>query len=132
MASTFQKARNLNSDLTSPIPCTECADMPAPGFSGEGSGVLAYAPQYPVAREEMWYFLLADPADNELLGVTRVSLLEAEYLQSQSKPDTDAVSAASNGTAPSATDKVRTASCSLLDACSAALAPAAGFAVWIM
>ena len=42
--------------------------------------MLAYAPHYPVPRQEYWYFILADPAVNGVLGWARVSLMEAEAL----------------------------------------------------
>lgn len=108
-----------------------------PGFSGEGSGVLAFAPHYPVVREEFWFFILADPTDNAVLGVTRVSLLEAEYVQSQAESGAfqppaaardvaipSAAAAARHVAAPSAASKV-SAAFQLFNAGKPPLAPSA-------
>jgi len=45
--------------------------------------VLAYAPHYPVPRQEYWYFVLADTAENAVLGMARVSLMEAEAMAAE-------------------------------------------------
>lgn len=45
--------------------------------------MLAYAPHYPVPRQEYWYFVLAEPAENAVLGMARVSLMEAEALAAE-------------------------------------------------
>ena len=78
------------------------------GFSGEGKGVQAFAPHYPVAREEMWYFVVADPSNNAVLGMTRVTLLEAEYLAAQAEDaDRAAAAAAVDGKTPTDSAQVR-------------------------
>ena len=48
--------------------------------------MLAYAPHYPVPRQEYWYFVLAEPAENAVLGMARVSLMEAEALAAEPDP----------------------------------------------
>lgn len=53
----------------------------APGFDPDtikGKAARAYAPNFPYPREEHWFFLLGDQSTGTLLGMTRVSLLEAE------------------------------------------------------
>ena len=42
--------------------------------------MLAYAPHYPVPRQEYWYFILAETAENGVVGWARVSLMEAEAM----------------------------------------------------
>ena len=66
--------------------------------------MLAFAPHYPLPREEMWFFVLADPADNGVLGITRVSLLEAEFIQAQQE---EAAAPALTAAADGADGKVR-------------------------
>lgn len=46
----------------------------------KGKAALAYAPQYPVPKEERWFFVLADPATNATLGITQANLLQAEAI----------------------------------------------------
>lgn len=41
-------------------------------------GVEAYAPCYPIPREEKWYFLLCDTPHNVLLAHANAMLMEAE------------------------------------------------------
>ncbi len=40
----------------------------------------AYAPLYPVPKEEQWYFVLGEPQNNAVLATTRKSLLQAEAI----------------------------------------------------
>jgi hypothetical protein len=41
-------------------------------------GVEAFAPHFPFAREEKWYFLLGEPSKNLLMAQDVAVLLEAE------------------------------------------------------
>ena len=43
-----------------------------------GKGVQAYAPLYPHPRQEQWYFILADTANNAIFSLSVHTLLEAE------------------------------------------------------
>ena len=69
--------------------------------------MLAYAPHFPVPRQEYWYFVLAEPAENAVLGMARVSLMEAEALAAapesqQAKPPKAAAKPLANGAAQQA------------------------------
>ena len=70
--------------------------------------MLAYAPHYPVPRQEYWYFVLAEIAENAVLGMARVSLMEAEALAAQeaesqlAKPAKAAAKLPNNGAAQQA------------------------------
>eukprot|EP00197_Chlamydomonas_leiostraca_P010453 CAMPEP_0202862194 /NCGR_PEP_ID=MMETSP1391-20130828/3321_1 /ASSEMBLY_ACC=CAM_ASM_000867 /TAXON_ID=1034604 /ORGANISM="Chlamydomonas leiostraca, Strain SAG 11-49" /LENGTH=714 /DNA_ID=CAMNT_0049541695 /DNA_START=168 /DNA_END=2313 /DNA_ORIENTATION=+ len=44
----------------------------------QGKSVRAFAPLFPLPRDENWYVILADPATNSVLSATKVNLLEAE------------------------------------------------------
>lgn len=46
----------------------------------KGAPVLAYAPHCPVPREERWYVVLADAANNVTLSWNSVALSEAECM----------------------------------------------------
>ena len=46
----------------------------------KGAPVLAYAPHCPVPREERWYVVLADAANNVTLSWNSVTLSEAECM----------------------------------------------------
>lgn len=46
----------------------------------KGKAALAYAPRYPLPKEEGWYFVLADPAANASMSVTKQNLLQAEAI----------------------------------------------------
>ena len=52
--------------------------QPAGFAPPKGTSVLAYAPHCPVPREERWYVILADAANNAVLTWSIASLLEAE------------------------------------------------------
>lgn len=55
----------------------------APGFDPDtikGKAARAYAPRYPFPREENWFFIVADVANNALMGWTRQPLLQAEAI----------------------------------------------------
>lgn len=43
-----------------------------PGYKVAGKVVRAFAPHCPVPREESWYLLLTDPANNLLLSFQKV------------------------------------------------------------
>ncbi|PSC67052.1 dnaJ ERDJ2A [Micractinium conductrix] len=73
----------------------------------KGKAALAYAPRFPAPKEESWYFLVADPATNAALAITKQNLLQAEAIGARyaanwsAKHNTPAVAAVgSNGSAP--------------------------------
>lgn len=46
----------------------------------KGKGALAYAPRYPTPKEELWFFMLADPAANTSMVISKQNLLQAEAI----------------------------------------------------
>jgi hypothetical protein len=50
-----------------------------PGYKVAGKVVRAFAPHCPVPREESWYLLLTDPANNLLLSFQKVGGLLGEW-----------------------------------------------------
>lgn len=78
--------------LTRPLHDAAVASLGAAGGDGAaavaaaqaalapGKSVRAFTPNLPLAKDELWHFILADTAANAVLGHTTASLAEAEAL----------------------------------------------------